>query len=106
MRKHDYYVYILTNINNKVMYIGVTNNLTRRVFEHKSKIIPGFTAKYNVYKLVYFEYTTDIKAAIRREKMIKGWRREKKNALVSNFNPDWNDLNDNWEKADSSLRLE
>ena len=76
------------------MYISVTNNLTRRLFEHKAKTHPGFTAKYNVNKLIYFEHTGDIKAAITREKAIKGWQREKKNQLVSRINPEWNYLSD------------
>ena len=81
-REHRYYVYLLTNKNDKVMYVGVTNNLERRVYEHKTKMVPGFTEKYNVNKLVYFEETTDVRAAIAREKEIKKWRREKKNNLV------------------------
>ncbi len=67
---HNYYVYILTNWNNKVMYIGVTNNLERRVFEHKNKLIDGFTKKYNVSKLVYYEYSGSITVGIRREKVL------------------------------------
>ncbi|MBN1130172.1 MAG: GIY-YIG nuclease family protein [Chitinispirillaceae bacterium] len=106
MQRHDYYIYILTNINNKVMYIGVTNNLTRRLFQHQSKTFPGFTAQYNVNKLVYFEHTNDIKVAIKREKTIKGWRREKKNELVSSLNPEWKDLGVNWERRDSSFHSE
>ena len=74
------------------MYVGMTNDLERRVSEHKSKLIKGFTEKYNVTKLVYFEETGDVTAAIAREKEIKKWRREKKNALVVNMNPDWKDL--------------
>jgi putative endonuclease len=74
------------------MYIGVTNNLERRSWEHTLKIIPGFTQKYNVTKLVYFEETTDIIAAISREKQLKNWRREKKNILVERMNPSWKDL--------------
>lgn len=93
----NYYVYILTNWNNRVMYIGVTNNLQRRVFEHKSKQIEGFTKKYNVNKLVYYEYTTDINSAIAREKELKGWRRSKKNDLVVAMNPNWDDLSKEWE---------
>jgi putative endonuclease len=73
----DYYVYILSNTS-KTLYIGVTNNLERRVYEHKNKLIDGFTKKYNLTKLVYFETTTDIKAAIYREKQLKGWLRSKK----------------------------
>jgi putative endonuclease len=81
-----YYVYVLTNWNNRVIYIGVTNNLKRRVFEHKNKLVKGFTEKYNVNKLVYFEETGDVNAALTREKEIKKWRREKKDALVTNSN--------------------
>ena len=92
MRDHNYYVYVLTNWNNKVMYIGMTNDLTRRISEHVNKTLDGFTSKYNVHKLVYFEYTNDVNAAIKREKEIKKWRREKKNSLVSAKNPEWKDL--------------
>jgi len=92
MLKHSYYVYLLTNWNNKVMYVGVTNELMRRIYEHKSKAVSGFTRKYNVHKLVYFEETPDIGAALAREKEIKKWRREKKNALVKDANPLWRDL--------------
>ena len=88
----SYYVYLMTNWNNKVMYLGVTNNLERRVYEHRNKLIKGFTEKYNVNKLVYFEETSDVAVAITREKEIKKWRREKKNALVKKVNPDWKDL--------------
>jgi len=87
-----YYVYLLTNWNNKVMYIGVTNNLERRIYEHKNKLIKGFTEKYNLNKLVYFEETQDIHSAISREKEIKKWRREKKDQLVNQDNPAWQDL--------------
>ena len=93
---HNYYVYILTNWNNKVMYVGVTNNLQRRIAEHKSKLIEGFTKKYNVNKLVYYEHTTDINSAIAREKEIKGWKRCKKDALVVSINPQWKDLSVGW----------
>lgn len=88
----NYYVYFLTNWNNKVLYIGVTNDLERRLYEHKNKLVPGFTAKYNLNKLVYFEETQDVTAAIAREKEIKKWRREKKDRLVNQMNPDWRDL--------------
>jgi putative endonuclease len=91
-----YYVYILTNWNNKVLYTGVTNNLERRVYEHKNKADNGFTAKYNVNKLVYFDSTNDVRNAIEREKQIKGWSREKKNNLVESINPEWRDLSENW----------
>ena len=92
----NYYVYLLTNWNNKVMYVGVTNNLQRRVYEHKHKFVKGFTQKYNVNKLVYFEETTDIHAALEREKEIKKWRREKKDALVLKDNSEWKDLSERW----------
>ena len=96
MSDNTYYVYLLTNWNNKVLYTGVTNNLQRRLYEHKSKLIKGFTEKYNLNKLVYFEETNDIKAAIEREKQLKGWRREKKNGLVNSTNPMWKDLSIDW----------
>jgi putative endonuclease len=83
----SYYVYLLTNWNNRVIYVGVTNDLNRRTYEHKKKLVPGFTEKYNVTKLVYFEETRDVTAAIAREKQIKKWRREKKDALVLSMNP-------------------
>ena len=88
----NYYVYFLTNWNNRVLYIGVTNNLKRRVYEHKHKLIPGFTAKYNLNKLVYFEDTIDVRVAIEREKEVKKWRREKKDSLIERVNPNWDDL--------------
>ncbi len=88
----SYYVYLLTNWTNKVMYVGVTNDLTRRLYEHKHKIVDGFTSKYHLNKLVYFEETQDICAAIAREKEIKKWRREKKDNLVKQINPGWRDL--------------
>ena len=78
------------------MYVGVTNNLQRRIYEHKEKLIDGFTSKYNVNKLVYYEETTDIKSAISREKELKGWRRTKKDALVVTMNQNWEDLSKDW----------
>ena len=74
------------------MYVGVTNNLERRLYEHKNGLFDGFTKKYNVHKLVYYEYTTDVRSAIAREKQIKGWRRSKKNDLINSKNPEWKDL--------------
>jgi putative endonuclease len=88
----QYFVYILTNKYNKVLYVGVTNNLIRRVYEHKNKLINGFTSKYNVNKLVYYESFQSVFDAIKREKEIKGWKREKKVALINSFNPEWKDL--------------
>ena len=85
-RMPGYYVYILTNWNNKVMYIGVTNNLQRRLWEHQNQLVEGFTKKYNVHKLVYFEETSDVQAALAREKELKKWRREKKSRLVESAN--------------------
>ena len=94
--EHQYHVYLLTNWNNKVMYVGVTSDLKRRLFEHRNKSVEGFTAKYNVHKLVYYEATSDVQSAIAREKEIKKWRREKKNRLVERINPDWRDLSAGW----------
>jgi len=91
----NFYVYILTNFTNNVLYIGVTNNLERRWYEHKYGLNDGFTKKYNVNKLVYFERTDDINAAIRREKQLKGWTRAKKIALIETLNKNWDDL---WKK--------
>ena len=93
-----YYVYILTNTYNTVLYIGVTNNLERRLYEHKNKLAEGFTKKYNLHKLVYFDTTTDVRSAIEREKQLKGWARAKKNALIEEVNPDWLDLSADWYK--------
>ena len=91
-----YYVYMLTNWNNKVLYAGVTNNLERRLYEHKYQLADGFTKKYRVFKLVYYESTVDVSSAIAKEKQIKGWTRKKKNALVESMNPEWNDLSNGW----------
>lgn len=88
----DYYVYILTNEYHNVMYIGVTNDVKRRVYEHKTGATEGFTKRYNVHKLVYVEHCNDVNAAIAREKQLKNWRREKKNALVESINPDWKEI--------------
>ena len=91
-----YYVYLLTNNRGNVLYTGVTNNLSRRLYEHKNHLVEGFTCRYNVEKLVYYETTTDVNAAIEREKQIKGWKRDKKNALVESVNPEWKDLSAQW----------
>ena len=89
----QYYVYILTNSTNVAMYIGVTRDLVRRVYEHKHEMDPNsFTAQYKLHKLVYFEQTGDVRAALEREKQLKHWRRAKKNALVQAMNPEWKDL--------------
>jgi putative endonuclease len=91
----EYYVYIMTN-KSRTLYIGVTNNLMRRVHEHKNKLIPGFTSKYNIKILVYYESTSSIHIALEREKQIKGWLRAKKIALIESMNPKWNDLSKEW----------
>ena len=90
----EYYVYMLTNKNLNVLYTGVTKDLVRRIYEHKNKLMKGFTHKYNVDRLVYYEIHVDIFAAILREKQIKGWARKKKNVLVEKENPEWKDLYD------------
>jgi putative endonuclease len=87
-----YYVYMLTNQKLNVLYTGITNDLIRRTYEHKNKIVDGFTKKYHVNKLVYYEVYEQVIDAITREKQIKGWSRKKKNALVDQLNPDWQDL--------------
>jgi len=88
----DYFVYILANKSNKVLYTGVTNDLKKRVYEHKEKVIDSFTAKYNVNKLVYFEVGNDIRECIAREKQIKAGSRQKKIDLINAFNVEWKDL--------------
>ncbi len=95
--KH-YYVYILAS-HTKTLYTGVTNNIQRRLYEHKHHLVAGFTSKYHVTRLVYFEETSDVQAALAREKGIKGWLRAKKVALIESSNPDWQDLSEEWEGA-------
>jgi putative endonuclease len=90
-----YYVYIMTN-RSRTLYTGVTDDLIRRVYEHKNKLVRGFTQRYNITMLVYYEATGDIQAAIQREKQIKGWLREKKIALIEAANPGWEDLSEGW----------
>ena len=90
IEKHGY-VYILTNARNNVLYTGVTSNLAKRVYEHRNKLVEGFTEKYNMHKLVYYEIFDDIMSAITREKQIKGWLRSKKILLIEKSNPDWKD---------------
>ena len=88
----QYYVYIMTNKRNTVLYTGVTNDLKRRVYQHKAKLVSGFTRKYNVNKLVYYEIGGDVGGAIAREKQIKGRSRQKKMDMISSMNDDWQDL--------------
>jgi putative endonuclease len=90
----QYYVYILINKSNNVLYIGVTNDLVRRIYEHKNKMIDGFTKKYNSTKLVFFEATTNVRSAIEREKQLKNWHRSWKINLIKEFNPEWKDLSE------------
>ena len=91
---HNYYVYIMTNKHKNVLYVGVTNSIGRRVYEHERGLIRGFTQKYNCHYLVYYEYFSDIDLAIKREKQIKGWVRAKKEALIATDNPEYEFLNE------------
>ena len=86
-----YHVYIMSNAS-RTLYVGMTSDLGRRVYQHKNKLVPGFTSEYHVTWLVYFEETSDVHAAITREKRIKGWRRARKVELVRSMNPEWKDL--------------
>lgn len=94
----NYYVYIITNFTNSTLYVGVTNNLERRLYEHKNKLVDGFSKRYNLNKLVYFEETISIEKAIEREKQLKSWKRDKKETLIKNINPTWKDLSEEWYK--------
>ena len=99
MREHYFYVYILTNWNNHVLYTGVTNDLERRMTEHKQGLIEGFTKRYHVHKLVYYEHFRNTNDAIAYEKTIKGWKREKKIALIEENNPLYRDLSADWDRV-------
>jgi len=92
MAEKQGYVYILTNVHSRVLYTGVTSDLIKRVYEQQNKLVDGFTKKYQLHKLVYFEEFDDIMSAITREKQIKGWLRRKKIALIESKNPEWKDL--------------
>ena len=92
-----YFVYILSNWNDSVLYIGVTGNLPRRLYEHRNHLVDGFSSRYHTEKLVYFEETTDVYSAIAREKQLKGWTRKKKNELIAKMNPEWKDLSAEWD---------
>lgn len=92
-----YYVYILSNWTGDVLYIGMTNNIERRIYEHKQKLVPGFTKKYSVIKLVYLEQANTPEEAISREKQLKRWRRDKKINFIEAQNPDWKDLSEEWQ---------
>lgn len=93
MKKANYFVYIVTNYNKSVVYIGVTNRLSKRIMEHYTGLIDGFTKKYNCKYLVFYEHYSDVRMGISREKQIKKWNRKKKNDLITNFNPEWKFLN-------------
>ncbi len=95
-REHRYYVYILQSASRRALYIGVTGDPEKRLWEHKTGRIAGFTSQYNVHRLVYFERFGDVHAAIAREKQLKGWRRAKKEALIRSVNPEWKDLSEGW----------
>lgn len=100
-----YYVYIMTN-RSRTLYIGITNDLNRRVYEHRQGLVEGFTKKYKIDQLIYYEETPDVRAAISREKQIKGWLRNKKIALIEHENPEWEDLgNSFFYREDSSSSL-
>lgn len=94
---HQYYLYILTNKKNGTLYVGVTNNLERRMFEHKHKLVEGFTKKYRLDRLIYFEVFQYVNDAIKREKNIKKWKRQWKINLIEEENPDWDDLAKDWD---------
>jgi putative endonuclease len=96
----QYYVYIMTN-KSGTLYTGMTNNIKKRVYDHKNKLIPGFTKKYNIKRLFYCETFDDVFSAIAREKTIKGWLRKKKIELIQKTNPDWKDLAKDWHEQDS-----
>jgi len=93
---NTYYVYILASKRNGTLYIGVTNNLERRLYEHKNNLVEGFTKKYSVHNLVYFEEVNDVNAALQREKQLKRWTRKWKIDLIEKENPDWCDLSSDW----------
>jgi putative endonuclease len=97
----EFYVYIMAS-KSRVLYVGMTNDLKRRVYQHQHKLLEGFTKKYNVTALVYYESTREVRAAITREKQIKSWRRSKKIELIESLNPTWKDLNDEIGLVDST----
>jgi putative endonuclease len=92
MDRQQYYIYMMTNKNNTVIYTGITNDLKRRIYEHKEKLVEGFTRKYNITKLLYYEIFMSVEDAILREKQIKAGSRAKKIALINSMNPNWKDL--------------
>ncbi|MBV9126877.1 MAG: GIY-YIG nuclease family protein [Verrucomicrobia bacterium] len=103
MRRHDYFVYIMTNFTRTVLYVGMTNDLTRRVAQHKRGDIAGFTQRYHVQFLVHFAHFREVRDAIACEKRVKGWTRAKKMARIEELNPAWDDLSAGWLVAASSV---
>ncbi len=92
----SYFIYIITNKEDRVLYIGVTNDLEKRIYQHKNKLIDGFSKRYNLGKLVYYEVTQNVESALLREKELKGWLRKKKIELINTFNPEWKDLSEDY----------
>jgi len=92
--KNNSYIYIIANKNNTVLYIGVTTNIIKRIFEHRNKLVDGFSSKYCLYKLVYYEIFDDLESALNREKQLKRWHREWKNNMIESINPNWSDIYD------------
>lgn len=95
MQNRQYFVYIMASLSG-TLYIGVTNDLYKRTYQHKNDLIQGFTKKYQCHKLVYFEETSDVESAIAREKQLKNWNRAKKEFIIKTLNPQWKDLSNNW----------
>ena len=95
LRQHRHFVYIMSS-QTRMLYIGMTNDLVRRVDEHKSGRFPGFSSKYRTKRLVYYEETSDVREALERERYLKGWKRDRKVALIESMNPEWDDLSDAW----------
>lgn len=96
MNDKQYYIYIMANYEETTLYVGVTNNLERRVYEHKNKQLEGFTSRYNLNKLVHYEIYNEIEQAILREKQIKSWPRKRKTELICSTNPEWKDMSEEW----------
>jgi len=103
MTQKQYYIYFMSNNHGNVLYLGVTSDLAKRVYQHKTKTFKGFSQKYNVSKLVYFEQTNSVEAAILREKELKKWRREKKDNLIATLNPELKDLSEDWHEISHPL---
>jgi len=95
-RSRQYYVYIMTNRRHSPLYVGVTNDLVRRVYEHRNRLAKGFASKYNITMLMYYETTESVESAIAREKQLKGWLKRRKIALIESANPNWRDLSLGW----------